>query len=66
MEMGDGRDGDVFDIVNRRGWCLVLSRKGVSHGMSVSLSVVCVSWGMSIFSVCVSRPHWPRVVTSLA
>ena len=32
-----------------------LSRKGVSHGMSVSLSVVCVSWGMSIFSVCVSR-----------
>ena len=53
MEMGDGRDGDVFDIVNRRGWCLVLSRKGVSHRMSVSLSVVCVSWGMSIFSVCV-------------
>ena len=33
----------------------LLSRKGVSHGISVSLSVVCVSWGMSIFSVCVSR-----------
>ena len=28
---------------------------GVSHRISVSLSVVCVSWGMSIFSVCVSR-----------
>ena len=34
---------------------LGLVSKDVSHRMSVSLSVVCVSWGMSIFSVCVSR-----------
>ena len=57
--MGDGRDGDVFDIVVDVDVDVVgawsLSRKGVSHGMSVSLSVVCVSWSMSIFSVCVSR-----------
>ena len=40
MEMGDGRDGDVFDIVNGRDCCLVVVSKG------------CESWNVCVFECC--------------